>query len=409
MLGPWGGDGVSRVVESWARGLTRHGARVTVVAESFADGGSAASWTRVACGDAGTALPLLRVFARARRAARRCADLHEAQPFDLLISHSAHLSIALRRQVPETPILATVHSPLVEEGHLNNWRYAATPRRLAYPLYRAIARRVEARALGAADAVHTLSAYTRTLLEARFPSATQAVRWERVPGSVDGDRFSPPADRDAVRERLGLDRGRPIVLTLRRLVPRNGVDRMIQCAESLGASRPEALFLIGGTGPLGPQPEPLADVAHRLAPQHLEPLPVAHVVDVDPVDRQQAAHVLGITHREAVPVDDRVAAQQQADLVHVLEAEPAQPAPGRARGLRDAPGQKHTQAVGVQTLGGSRTLVVDRRAHRSPRDPYQTRLSSGAGCTAGCRPTGRSSPAPRRGFRGGKTASDRVE
>lgn len=58
-----------------------------------------------------------------------------------------------------------------------------------------------------------------------------------IPPGVDTDRFRPldPAEKAAVRERHGLDPGRPLVLGVSRLVPRKGFDVLIDAVAGLPA------------------------------------------------------------------------------------------------------------------------------------------------------------------------------
>ena len=67
-----------------------------------------------------------------------------------------------------------------------------------------------------------------------------------IPPGVDLDRFSP-GDRLTARAALGLPKDDWIVLTLRRLVPRMGVDVLISAWDELAPD--DALLLVGGEGP----------------------------------------------------------------------------------------------------------------------------------------------------------------
>ncbi len=72
----------------------------------------------------------------------------------------------------------------------------------------------------------------------------------QIPPGVDIERFSPlPAiDRAAARARLGLPAGKQIVLSVSRLVPRKGMDVLIDAAARLAPSRPDLAVVIAGTG-----------------------------------------------------------------------------------------------------------------------------------------------------------------
>jgi len=71
-----------------------------------------------------------------------------------------------------------------------------------------------------------------------------------VPPGVDLERFRPlpGSERAAIRQQLDIGQDKLVVLSLSRLVPRKGMDRLIEAVGSLAPSHPELLLLIGGTG-----------------------------------------------------------------------------------------------------------------------------------------------------------------
>ena len=71
-----------------------------------------------------------------------------------------------------------------------------------------------------------------------------------IPGGVDVDRFAIAASPTECRRTLGWPTDRPIVLCVRRLVRRVGVDTLVEAANVLRARVPDALVLVAGTGPL---------------------------------------------------------------------------------------------------------------------------------------------------------------
>ena len=78
----------------------------------------------------------------------------------------------------------------------------------------------------------------------RFPPVVQ------VPPGVDTSRFHPLAaiDRASVRARLGLPRTGPLVVSVSRLVPRKGMDTLIEAAAILTPARPDLTVAIAGAG-----------------------------------------------------------------------------------------------------------------------------------------------------------------
>ncbi|MBO0693615.1 MAG: glycosyltransferase family 4 protein [Acidimicrobiaceae bacterium] len=72
----------------------------------------------------------------------------------------------------------------------------------------------------------------------------------QVPPGVDTSRFVPlPAiDRVATRARLGLPVSGPLVLSVSRLVPRKGMDVLIDASAALYRTHPDLVVVIAGTG-----------------------------------------------------------------------------------------------------------------------------------------------------------------
>jgi phosphatidylinositol alpha-1,6-mannosyltransferase len=71
-----------------------------------------------------------------------------------------------------------------------------------------------------------------------------------VPPGVDTDRFVPldDAERRSARERFGLPVAAPVVVSLSRLVPRKGMDVLIEAAVRLAPRFPGLTVAIGGDG-----------------------------------------------------------------------------------------------------------------------------------------------------------------
>ena len=63
------------------------------------------------------------------------------------------------------------------------------------------------------------------------------------------ERFRPAKDKTVARQRLGLPPERPLLLSVRRLAPRMGLDNLVRAMPAVVARRPDVLLLIGGKGP----------------------------------------------------------------------------------------------------------------------------------------------------------------
>ena len=80
-------------------------------------------------------------------------------------------------------------------------------------------------------------------------------RIRRVPGGVDVERYTSALTKREVRERLGWPHDRPIVLTVRRLVRRMGLENLISAISEVRRRVPEVLLMIAGKGELSKELE----------------------------------------------------------------------------------------------------------------------------------------------------------
>lgn len=173
--------------------------------------------------------------------------LHTATPFDLIAIHQPLPGAALLRDpaARRIPWVYHFHSPWAQEAHImhpSSWLDVLAGPRLA------LMHDVEGRQLRRAASVMTLSEWMRALAIKGHHLPDSQVR--AVGGCADMERFRPPASREAVRARLGLPAGRLILLTVRNLVPRMNLDRLVEAMRAVTKRHPEALLLIGGSGPL---------------------------------------------------------------------------------------------------------------------------------------------------------------
>jgi phosphatidyl-myo-inositol dimannoside synthase len=74
--------------------------------------------------------------------------------------------------------------------------------------------------------------------------------WVDVPPGVDCERYEPfdPAAKGAARDRLGLPASGPLVASVSRLVPRKGMDVLVEACRRLSGSWPDLVLAIAGAG-----------------------------------------------------------------------------------------------------------------------------------------------------------------
>src|SRR2546422_3124898 len=109
---------------------------------------------------------------------------------------------------------------------------------------------LERACLRRATAIQVLSDYSSELLWKLYRISREKV--VKIPGAVDTASFRPAEDRAAVRKALDLPAERSLLLTVRNLEGRMGLDLLIRTMAILTQNMPEALLLIGGGG--GPPP-----------------------------------------------------------------------------------------------------------------------------------------------------------
>jgi glycosyltransferase involved in cell wall biosynthesis len=101
-----------------------------------------------------------------------------------------------------------------------------------------------------AQIIQTDSRYTLEVLHKDYPSMV-ANKGVAAPLWVDLDRFSFCQDKSIPRKRLGLERQStsPIFFTVRRLMPRMGIDNLIRAVHLLAGDGIDCRLVIGGSGP----------------------------------------------------------------------------------------------------------------------------------------------------------------
>lgn len=107
---------------------------------------------------------------------------------------------------------------------------------------------VERACLRASDRVVVLSEYSAAKVRAIHTLSGTPV--SLVPGGVDVARFAPNGDREAARARLGLPTREPLLLAVRNLVPRMGLDNLLEAMPAVLRACPRVRLVVAGAGPL---------------------------------------------------------------------------------------------------------------------------------------------------------------
>ena len=222
--------GMNRYFRDLHHALVRTGTSVTGVAFGAPPTDAPGA---ISCGPLGAPLPLrlLRYARAARRSLRRSGpavvDCHFALYAALLIA-----SGALR----ELPLVVHFHGPWAAESAV-----AVAGRPVQAWLKRSLERFVYRRA----DAVVVLSAAFRDIVVQQYGVAPTKVHV--IPPGVDLDRFTPTPRHDA-RRRLSIPADRFVVVAVRRLDPRMGLDVLLEAWAELERAGVDATLLVAGSG-----------------------------------------------------------------------------------------------------------------------------------------------------------------
>ncbi|KAF0126981.1 MAG: asparagine synthase (glutamine-hydrolysing) [Elusimicrobia bacterium] len=167
---------------------------------------------------------------------------------DVLYLHHPYTGMLSQSFFPGAPSAYYFHSPWGEEYSIRGRDMGfGAPRLLLGSLAR---RTIERRVLGRSLRVMAASGFMAERLK-REHGVPPVI----VPLGVDTEKFSPAADRDEVRRRLGVPPEKLVVFTVRNLVPRMGLENLVTAAARVLDNIPETHFIIGGRGYLKPRLE----------------------------------------------------------------------------------------------------------------------------------------------------------
>jgi glycosyltransferase involved in cell wall biosynthesis len=196
-----------------------------------------------------------RIWAHQKRTANLLAR-YVGRQVDLVHGHSLlHYDGALSYYGKSVRTCYSVHSPVFLEMRATG-RGQLLPRRITLSVAAHLNHRIERRCLERSSCITAFSDYTTTLVGCLHGKDVQR-KIRVIPGWVDLDRFKVIEDRQATKSQLGWPTDVPVFFTLRRLVPRMGLDRLIHAVREVKAAGWEFCVVIGGEGPLRSQLETL--------------------------------------------------------------------------------------------------------------------------------------------------------
>jgi glycosyltransferase involved in cell wall biosynthesis len=145
----------------------------------------------------------------------------------------------VRMLPPNVPLVMSFHGPWADEIG------AEASTRSPKPM---LARMIELTVYRRATRLITLSHAFAKILEEGYRIPSDRIRVVR--GALDLKAYFEAPDRVEARERLGWPKDRPILLSVRRLVRRMGLETLIDAMCEVRRRHPDVMLLIGGTGAL---------------------------------------------------------------------------------------------------------------------------------------------------------------
>jgi glycosyltransferase involved in cell wall biosynthesis len=195
-------------------------------------------------GSAARSLPL-RLLA-ARHALRREIQRHRP---DVISSHFALYTFPGLDVTRGIPQVSHFQGPWADESFVEG--AASLSQRIKHYLEQSVYER--------SSRLIVLSRAFGDILTKRYAIAPERVRV--VPGCVDTAQFDPPCTQGEARQKLQLPQGRPIVLAVRRLVRRMGLEDLIEAIAQIRSRHPDVLLLIAGRGRLAEELQQRIDAA----------------------------------------------------------------------------------------------------------------------------------------------------
>ena len=160
-------------------------------------------------------------------------------PFDLINFHQpfSALGIVLSRRARKIPKIHTFHSSWPKEYEIKTGSCGVGS---------FIRKWIERRALSSCKKIVVLSEYSREqILNIHKVPLNQI---EIIPGGVDTEGFAPASDKANVKAELGIPSNKFLLFTVRNLVPRMGLENLINAMVIIIKEKPNAVLVIGGSG-----------------------------------------------------------------------------------------------------------------------------------------------------------------
>lgn len=185
------------------------------------------------------ALTPFSMFLKSRKLFKR---LLKERAYDIIVVSQPMSSMGpvLTGATGGVPVMYNFYSPWAAEFRVKTEGGGGVSYRARNLIEKAIIRRC--------DGVSVMSEYMREQLYEEHPELRdKPIRI--VPGGVELEVFHPAADREAARKAVGFPEDRFVILAVRGLKPRTGVDAVIKAMPDIVSEHEDALLVLSGGGP----------------------------------------------------------------------------------------------------------------------------------------------------------------
>ncbi|MEM2293769.1 MAG: glycosyltransferase family 4 protein [Candidatus Bathyarchaeia archaeon] len=167
--------------------------------------------------------------------------------FDIVYVHNPFQMLGLLLAHLDVPLIYTFHAPMIKEvtidARAGKYGFLSRIVKMIGP----VIKMVEEQALRNASLILVRSEYMKRELASIYKSVN-IKKVLTVPLGIDTERFEFVSDPRVVRDKLDLPKDRKVLLTVRRLVARMGLQNLLNAMKLVVTKHPEVLLVIGGKG-----------------------------------------------------------------------------------------------------------------------------------------------------------------
>lgn len=176
------------------------------------------------------------LFKRWRGMRQSFDQLRSTEDFSLIASHFALYSLPILDLIGDRPLVTHFHGPWALESKAENNQIVAI-------WFKKIIERIDYQK---STSFIVLSQAFREILHREYQVPLERIHI--VPGGVDLEQFNLADSRTEARSKLGWSDDRPILLCVRRLARRMGLENLISAIDKVKKYHPDVLLYIAGRG-----------------------------------------------------------------------------------------------------------------------------------------------------------------